>query len=162
MTETLAEIATTLAKTADALLALANGNQAATPTQDSSPAPDLYNPFADYADHIAAVQKAFPAWRANLPSLAQVAAATGDPDPDLAELVRRMMAAVATFADGDNSPTSPTNLPSIRQLAADLDKRFPNRKIGRPKAVAYLRSVYGSCSGDRADKAKNLHNARCN
>lgn len=65
-------------------------------------------------------------------------------------------------------PATPTNpamqtgaVPTIEELADALALEFGNKVIGRPKALAHLKTVYGRCSGERADEAKNLYNSRC-
>lgn len=50
--------------------------------------------------------------------------------------------------------------PTVEQLADILTERFGRDYVGKPKALEYLRTVYGSCATDRAIEAKDIHNAR--
>ena len=49
---------------------------------------------------------------------------------------------------------------SVDDLANALAAKFGDEMIGKPAAQAYLRTAFGTCSNDRAIKAKNRHNAR--
>jgi hypothetical protein len=51
---------------------------------------------------------------------------------------------------------------SVEQLADTLGEHFPDRVPGRPSALAVLKQVYGSCSGDRARAAIDVLSARRN
>lgn len=51
---------------------------------------------------------------------------------------------------------------SVEQLADTLDEHFPDRVPGRPSAMAVLKQVHHSCSGDRARAAIDVLSARRN